>query len=771
MLQIIVTGCLGSGVTALGAGLQALGALGGHAEAEHRNSGAHDGLGGAVFPDVDAALTDALEDAAIAWPYADASLSLATLDPGTAERVGARLVDAFGSLAANAVVADGRAAHLLPLIRGAVPDIVTLVTVRRPARVARWAEHTLGTPLPVGFALWEVVTARALRGAAPGRVLVVDMDTWRADPRGAAADLVARLEAFGPTGLRVPDTMPALPFPSDHDAGDLDILEAGYATPGWSTLRQAFGNAEPVRPSPLAADVLRSHALLLDVERRRHAATRDGADAAGTVDAENTLARRAALEREHTLLVHERDALNEQLREFEARVAALHEELASSRGELDSTSAARERQDAQLRELSAHLADLVNETRHREAELQRRVAGVVTKLGLLTPRVRDMRSTASRYHDHEFEIYRLRSRVLKKEEAIRSLRGWMKTTNASVPLLPSALKDRIRFMRWNKGVTDENIKPLPKALDELRADADAKRERDKKRHRDIERELGRLKSDLDVGRQRAIVAEAPVSKISDVLADAGVPLRVVMSKQSPRRKPRVTSHEAKPRALVIYTAISGGYDTLKRPKHIPRDCDLVCFTDNAELRSDAWQMRSFDVFHIDPTRMARYVKTHPHIYFPRHRHSIWVDANLLIEGDVTPFLDALDDDHPFAAFQHPHRECIYTEAEEVIKRGGLDDARVIQRQVERYRAAGYPANAGLTETNVLVRRHDDARLIALMNAWWKEIDNGSKRDQLSLNYVAHQAGFEIAPLAERGTSVRNHPALQRFLHGAEEVKA
>ena len=39
------------------------------------------------------------------------------------------------------------------------------------------------------------------------------------------------------------------------------------------------------------------------------------------------------------------------------------------------------------------------------------------------------------------------------------------------------------------------------------------------------------------------------------------------------------------------------------------------------------------------------------------------------------------------------------------------------------------------ETSVIVREHNDPRVIEAMNLWWKEIDNGSRRDQLSLPYV------------------------------------
>lgn len=759
-MQIIVTGALGSGVTALAAAVGALGAPGDDGVLPEDG---HDASWHGTDPRADAALSDVLDEVGLRWPFADASLALTTLDPPTAERVGERLVEARPT----GIVADARWSHVLPLARGAWPEAIVVVATRRPGRVARWLEAHRAVPLPVGFAMWEVFTARALRGAGE-RVVVVDVDELRERPAATLRDLVARLAALGVDGLAVPASLPDLPLPDEVGETDTTALEQGYATAGWPELRAALAHPRPVRPSPLARDSLRSFALLLDTERRRRDEQRGRADGASPDGALRDVHDHA---RAHTLLEHERDSARRDVERLEEQLDALRTELATARTRLDDARRDARSHDERLRALSSHLADLVNDSRRREADLRRRLAGVVSKLKLIRPRVQDMRAAAGRYHEHEYEIYRLRTRVLKKEEAIQTLRAWLRSTNASVPLLPGALKDRLRFVRWNRAVTDERIKPLPKPLDELRDETSAKHERDDKRHREIERELDRARRELDATAKHSVVSETPLAKLGGVLSEAGVPLRVVLSKDGPRRRPRVAAHQVKPRSLVVYTAISGGYDALKRPAVLPRDCDFVCFTDDPDLRSDVWQMRPFDMFHVDPTRMARYVKTHPHVYFPDHEHSIWVDANLLLRGDVRAFVDALSDERPFAAFVHPHRDCVYAEADEIVARGGLDDERVVRRQVDGYRREGHPEHAGLVETNVLVRRHDDPRVVALMTAWWREIDNGSKRDQLSLPVVARRAGFDVAPLAPRGTSVRNHPALERYRHGAEGVKA
>lgn len=216
---------------------------------------------------------------------------------------------------------------------------------------------------------------------------------------------------------------------------------------------------------------------------------------------------------------------------------------------------------------------------------------------------------------------------------------------------------------------------------------------------------------------------------------------------------------------VIYTAVAGAYDGLKQPEFIWEDCDYVVFTDQEIVDPGVWRVHRMDYVNADPTRSARFVKTHPHLYFADYAFSLWIDANLLLRGNGETLRAALGSAE-MGAFVHPHRDCVYSEAEEVIRRGGLDDKSIVQQHVASLRALDYPVRNGLFETNVLFRRHNAATVMRLMNEWWRLIENGSKRDQLSFNVACWLTDFEVQPLAARGISVRNHPDIVRFQHGA-----
>lgn len=105
-------------------------------------------------------------------------------------------------------------------------------------------------------------------------------------------------------------------------------------------------------------------------------------------------------------------------------------------------------------------------------------------------------------------------------------------------------------------------------------------------------------------------------------------------------------------------------------------------------------------------------------------------------------------------FRHPDRRCIYVEAARCISMS-KDDPALIIRQMERYRREGYPPDNGLAECNVIVRHHSDALVQKVMSDWWREIRKGSRRDQLSFNYVIWKNAFKYHELNDGKTAARN----------------
>ena len=97
-------------------------------------------------------------------------------------------------------------------------------------------------------------------------------------------------------------------------------------------------------------------------------------------------------------------------------------------------------------------------------------------------------------------------------------------------------------------------------------------------------------------------------------------------------------------------------------------------------------------------------------------------------------------DSKMLTFIHAHRNNIFEEAEECIRQN-KDDESVIRKQIEKYKENNYDDMEHLVMTNVLFR-YNDEEMNKFNGEWWNEIKNGSKRDQLSFNYVASKQNMK-----------------------------
>lgn len=197
-------------------------------------------------------------------------------------------------------------------------------------------------------------------------------------------------------------------------------------------------------------------------------------------------------------------------------------------------------------------------------------------------------------------------------------------------------------------------------------------------------------------------------------------------------------------APVVYTAISGGYDRLReQPAATTAGADFVAFLD-APVESRTWRRRPIYAEFDDPVRNAKIHKILSHRFFPDAEYSLWLDGSITAHftHSVGRLVDMFLAEHDIVVFQHSRRICAYQEGN-VCLQFGLDEPGAIWEQLCRYMREGFPANAGLAECPVILRRHT-AAVRAFNEAWWDEIARGSRRDQISFPYVAWKLGLSYA---------------------------
>ncbi|MCF8466578.1 MAG: glycosyltransferase, partial [Sneathiella sp.] len=667
-------------------------------------------------------------------------------------------------------IKEPRLCLVLPAVGDQIKAPIAIHVWRDPVEVAVSLARRNGFALDFGVALWERYVRSAFQSAQGIPSVIISYNDLINNPQFEAQRLLDELSNLGASGLTMPDQEVLMDVVDANlhrnaplcDAKDilsdsqLRLLNAlkqknlkapEFNQPLSVAARLRLDDAQLHEGARIALqnEVASIRKVELDSRRMENEIRRLNSEIKRAESATKQLdIRRADLERQEASI---RDFVSTLKNYQEALQTGIHRTIndieLTAVGRLGQQVAALLR--SQTESINAYTSGRTNRLK---ADIETRLTALETRLVEDEQKSSNMRVTALIKQVRLYLYYRL----FRMQPDARSL----------AKIIQSGIFDKTWYLHENPDVAKQQIDPL---IHYIRYGALEGRDPNPKfetcfylaNYPDVANSgLNPLLHYVKFGRaEKRITARSQVTATQEASA---LKARIAVSSPNPTTA----------RKIVVYTAISGGYDELKVPEILSDQCDFVCFSDCDIPGERGWTIRPFDYLNEDPTRTARYVKTHPHVYFPEYEWSVWVDGNLLIRQDPAQLVDlAMKNNDKFSTFVHPHRDCIYSEANEVISRQ-LDNAETIRNQVTRYKEVGYPPNFGLAETNVLVRRHNDPQVIDTCNDWWAEIDNGSRRDQLSLNFVANKKRLKLGTLAEKGVSVRNDPRIRKFLHGAED---
>ena len=218
---------------------------------------------------------------------------------------------------------------------------------------------------------------------------------------------------------------------------------------------------------------------------------------------------------------------------------------------------------------------------------------------------------------------------------------------------------------------------------------------------------------------------------------------------------------------VVYTAIANNYDYLRPvPSRLKSALDFICFSGRHRSRRfvNGWRIVALDRNCDDPTRACRFVKIKAHQLLQDYDSSLWLDANISFSKDVIRHINEFRQGAGLVmGVRHPIRNCIYSEAQR-CRSINKDKPATIDRQLALIERSGYPRNNGLTETNILFRRHLDPIVISMMDEWWDWVRNLSCRDQLSFDFLLWKHGIKIEYL-----DCNSHGTCKEFRRGLHRV--
>lgn len=215
--------------------------------------------------------------------------------------------------------------------------------------------------------------------------------------------------------------------------------------------------------------------------------------------------------------------------------------------------------------------------------------------------------------------------------------------------------------------------------------------------------------------------------------------------------------------IAVYTCIIDGYDDLRQPLVYDPKCDYYFLGFERPENIGVYQWidisdkipKELDV--KDATRINRYCKMHPHIFFPQYSYSIYIDGMIQIRTKVSHLIQKTGK-LGIASYGMPFAKDIYEHASSLCHRNGKGEGKQrIQRQMQRYAKEGFPRYFGLTENGVMVREHNNRKCIQIMETWWDEVLNNSRRDQLSFMYAVWKNGFTAQDLGYIDDTFRNGP--------------
>ncbi len=191
---------------------------------------------------------------------------------------------------------------------------------------------------------------------------------------------------------------------------------------------------------------------------------------------------------------------------------------------------------------------------------------------------------------------------------------------------------------------------------------------------------------------------------------------------------------------VIYTAIAGGKDDPRTDHDVTGNVQLVAFLDTPRSLPGCLVRPAPDIFRL-PIFNAKIPKVLPHRFLTAD-YSLWMDGNIALRVPLASLIDKFLGHADLAVFKHPDRNCIHDEVLASIPDRRYDEY-AMRAQASEYRAAGWPAGAGLCHCCILLRRHTPA-VAALGNEWWSEICRWGPQDQLSFPIAAGRAKVRIA---------------------------
>lgn len=192
---------------------------------------------------------------------------------------------------------------------------------------------------------------------------------------------------------------------------------------------------------------------------------------------------------------------------------------------------------------------------------------------------------------------------------------------------------------------------------------------------------------------------------------------------------------------VVYTVILGKYK-LNEPLVKNKGWEYICFTDQ-NLKSKTWKI----VKAKSGKKESRKIKIMSHMFFD-YDICLYLDSKFVVKCNLDNFVHKyLKSD--LCVMKHNKRNCVYKEGEFIIKLG-IDKAKIIRPQLEKYRKEGMPERFGLYAPGIMIKKNT-LEVNKFMKLWYDEVYKHSYRDIVSLAYMTWKNPIKLSLMSFKKT--------------------
>ncbi len=197
---------------------------------------------------------------------------------------------------------------------------------------------------------------------------------------------------------------------------------------------------------------------------------------------------------------------------------------------------------------------------------------------------------------------------------------------------------------------------------------------------------------------------------------------------------------------VVYTCILQNKMKPQQPEYINVNWDYVCFTDMENKwgsKEGVWEYRRIPIENQENKNdLFRTCMLKPDLLLSEYDFSIWVNPKYKIVGELELFLKSFGENASFLAFPSYLKSDIYDTMYTTL----FDDDKniAVRKKYLQYQKEGYPQHNGVISNSVMVRKHGDEKLRAVMETWWQEAVQCERMWEYGFTYAAWKHDFEFA---------------------------